>query len=226
MTSRLNHLINILTAAAALTVASTASAQSAGTWMGKLGINQITPQVDSGNVSAPALPNTKTDVKPDTEPTFTLGYMVDDHVSVELDLGLPYTHDLVGAGSIAGTGKIGSAQVLPPTLFGQYRLLAPTSFVRPYVGLGLTYAYFRKETGSGQLTSLLNVGGPNATFRIDNKLAVSFQVGATMLINEHWFADVAVVKTLLKTTAHYSTGQTQAVQLNPLALGFGIGYKF
>jgi len=223
----MKNTVKLLALAAALTVASAASAQqSAGTWLGTLGINKITPKVDSGDVSAPALPGTKADVNSDTKPRFAIAYMVTDNVAAELDLGLPYKHDLIGAGAIQGTGKVGSAEALPPTAFVQYRFLPANSKFRPYVGLGLTYAMFQKETGSGQLTALLNTGGPGTTFKLDDKWAVSYQIGGTMKINEKWFLDATVIKTKLKTVVHFSTGQTQDVRLDPLAVSVSVGYNF
>lgn len=220
------RVLKLLALAVAMSLASTASAQTAGTWMGTFGVNKVTPNVDSGNVSAPALPGTKVDVNSDTEPTVVINYMLTDNISTELALGLPYKHDLSGAGAIAGTGKLASAQVLPPTALIQYRFLKPDAMVRPYVGVGVTYAYFRKETGSGELTAVINTGGPATTFSLKNKLAASIQVGTTVAINQRWFADIAVIKTYLKTTATYSTGQTQEVRLDPLAVSIGIGYRF
>ena len=218
--------MKLLALAAALTAASAASAQTAGTWLGTLGVNKITPKVDSGDISAPALPHTKADVESDTKPRFTIGYMVTDNISTELDLGLPYKHDLIGDGAIQGVGKVGSAEVLPPTAFIQYRFLPANSMFRPYVGLGITYAKFQKERGSGQLTALLNTGGPGATFTLDDKWAASYQLGATAKINEKWFVDASVIKTKLKTKVYFSTGQVQDVRLDPLAVNISIGYKF
>ncbi|TFW20712.1 OmpW/AlkL family protein [Duganella callida] len=223
----MKNTVKLLALAAAMTVASAASAQQEqGTWLGTLGVNKITPKVESGDVSAPALPGTKTDVESDTKPRFTIGYMLRDNISVELDLGLPYKHDLLGAGAIQGTGKLATAEVLPPTAFIQYRFLPANATFRPYVGLGVTYAMFQKERGSGQLTAVLNTGGPGSTFKLDDKWAASFQIGATYKINEKWFLDASVIKTKLKTTAHYSTGQVQDVRLDPLAVNFSVGYAF
>ena len=223
---KFNTTVKLLALAAAMTVASGASAQSAGSWIGTFGINKITPKVESGDISAPALPGTKADVESDTKPRFTIGYMYTDNISAELDLGLPYKHDLIGAGAIQGTGKLGDSEVLPPTALLQYRFLPANSMFRPYVGLGITYAYFQKERGSGQLTALLNTGGPGATFKIDNKWAASYQLGGTMKINEKWFLDTTVIKTKLKTDVHFSTGQNQSVKLDPLAVSVSIGYRF
>jgi len=220
------RIIKLVAIAAAMGAASGASAQSKGDWLGKVGVNKITPHVVSGNVSAPALPETKADVGPDTKPIFSGGYMLTDNISTELVLGVPYKHELYGAGSIEGTGKLGTAEALPPTWFLQYRMFEANAMVRPYAGLGFTYAYFQKETGSGQLTAVLNTGGPASTFSMKSKAAVSFQLGATVKVAERWFIDMAAVKTKLKTQATFSTGQTQDIKLDPLAISLSLGYRY
>jgi hypothetical protein len=76
------------------------------------------------------------------------------------------------------------------------------------------------------MTALLDPGGAPVTYRMDNKLAGSLVAGSTVTINERWFADVAVVKTFLKTKAKFSTGQTQDIKLDPLAVSVSIGYNY
>ena len=219
--------IIVLSAAIALTASTVVFAQSAGGWAVKAGINQITPKVDSGDMSAPALPGTKADVKSDTEAIVAASYMFTDHLSAEFHLGIPYTHVLEGDGSIKGVGKLGTVQSLPPTLFVQWRFLEPKATLRPYIGLGLTYARFQKETGSGALTAVTNTGSTTpTTFTVDSRFGITPQVGVTYAINDKWFADLAVTKTYLKTTTHFSTGQTMDLRLDPLALSFALGYRF
>ena len=222
----LNTTVKMLALAAAMTVASSASAQSAGQWTAKFGVNKITPKVESGDLSAPALPHTKADVGSDTQPVLVFDYGLTDNITVEIPLGLPYKHTLYGAGAIAGTGKLGSSTVLPVTTLVQYRFFDPKASVRPYLGAGATFAYFTKTTGSGQLTALLDVGGPAATFKVKNKLAATLQAGVAVAINDRWFADVGVTKTFLKTTASFSTGQTQEIKFDPLGVSVSVGYKF
>ena len=222
----LNTTVKMLALAAAMTVASSASAQSAGQWTAKFGVNKITPKVESGDLTAPALPHTKADVGSDTQPVLVFDYGVTDNITVEIPLGLPYKHTLYGAGAIAGTGKLGSSTVLPVTTLVQYRFFDPKASVRPYLGAGATFAYFTKTTGSGQLTSLLDVGGPAATFKVKNKLAATLQAGVAVAINDRWFADVGVTKTFLKTRASFSTGQTQDIKFDPLGVSVSVGYKF
>lgn len=226
MKLRLHSAIKLLAVTAAMALASSASAQSAGQWTAKVGVNEITPKVDSGDVSAPALPGTKGDVNSSTRPIFVFAYGLTDNISAELDLGLPYKHTLYGAGAVQGIGKIGTVEALPPTAFIQYRFFEPSARVRPYVGLGVTYAYFQKATGSGQLTALTNTGGTPVTFKLDNKVAGTGQIGVAVTISERWFADLAITKTKLKTRVNFSTGQTQDMRLDPQAVSIGFGYKF
>ena len=226
MKVRMNSVAKTLVAAAALACAASASAQSAGQWTAKFGFNQLTPKVESGDISAPALPFTKADVGRDIQPVVGITYSFTDNISLETAIGTPYKHKIIGAGSIAGTGELGTVEALPPTLFAQYRFFAPTATFRPYVGIGATYAYFMKERGSGKLTALTNPGGAPTTFNIDNKFTYTAQVGVAMNFTERWFADVTVNKSRLRTDVHFSTGQNQHMKLDPVAVVLAVGYKF
>ncbi|WP_374567632.1 OmpW family protein [Ideonella sp.] len=211
----------------ALALASNAAlAQDAGTVAVKFGYNQIVPQVSSGNLSAPSMPGTKIDVKEAGAPIFTLTYMYSSDISFELYAGLPYEHDIVGDGAIKGVGKIATVKQVSPTLFAQYRFLDKESTVRPYVGLGITYAYFYGEEGSGNLTALTNPGGEATLLEVDDAWGLSPQIGATVKIDRNWFVDLSVIKSFVKTTSHLSTGQSIDTKLDPMAINIGVGYRF
>jgi outer membrane protein len=221
------NVVKLLVAAGALAAASGASAQSAGQWAVSVGVNQITPKVESGKISAPALPNSLGDVGKDTQPVVIFNYGITDNITAEAAIGTPYKHTLYGAGAISGTGKLGTVEAMPPTLFAQYRFFEPTAMIRPFVGLGLTYAAFMKETGSAKMTALTNPGaGVPTTFSIDNKWTYTGQLGATVNINEKYIATLAVLKTRLRTDVHFSTGQYQHMKLDPNAVMLSVGYKF
>jgi outer membrane protein len=221
-----NNVVKCLAFGALLAAAGGASAQSAGQWAVSVGANQITPKVSSGPLSAPALPNTLADVGRDTQPVVVLNYGVTDHITGEFAIGTPYKHKIFGDGSINGSGQLGTVEAMPPTAFVQYRFFEPNALFRPYVGLGITYAYFQKETGSFRLTALSNPGGPPTTFSIDNKWTVSGQIGTTMRLSDRIFMNFAFVKTRLRTYVHYSTNQTQHVKLDPNSMMIAVGYKF
>ena len=220
-------IVKVMAMAAALACASTASAQSAGQLTVKLGINQLTPKVESGDISAPALPGTKADVGSDIQPVLIFAYGITDNISLEAELGTPYKHKIYGAGAIAGTGELGTVEALPPTLFAQYRFGAPTAAFRPFVGIGATYAYFMKERGSARMTAITNPGsGVPTTFSIDNKFTYTAQAGVAVNFTEKWFADVTVNKSRVRTDVHFSTGQNQHMKLDPVAVVLAVGYKF
>ena len=216
-----------LLALAAMLAAGGAQAQSKGQYTVKVSINELNPHVTSGNVTAPALPNSKADVGPAIRPNLVFSYGLTDNISAQLDLGWPYKHTIYGAGALEGTGALGSVVALPPTAFIQYRFFKPDAVIRPYVGLGATAAIFRHATGSGQLTALTNIGsGIPTTFKIKNKLAATAQVGIVFNLNEKYYFDVGYTKTKLKTKVTFSTNQTQDMQLDPSSFSIGVGRKF
>ncbi len=226
MKVRFESVVKVLGVAAAMACAGTASAQSAGQLTVKFGANRLTPQVESGDISAPALPGSKADVGNSTRPVLVFAYGLTDNISVETCLGTPYEHKIYGAGAIAGSGELATVEALPPTAFVQYRFFKPDALIRPYVGAGLTYVYFMNETGSGKMTALTNPGGTPTTFSIDNKWTYSLQAGVAINFSERWFADVSFIKTKLSTDVHFSTGQQQHMRLDPEALMVAVGYKF
>ncbi len=222
----MKQLVAALLAVPVLCAVSGAQAQSAGSWQYKVGVNTITPKVTSGDLSAPSLPGSKIDVKAATSLIVSATYMYTDNLSVEAYAGLPYQHDIEGAGSAAGNGHLGTVTQVSPTVFGQYRLGSPTSAFRPYVGLGLTYAYFYGEEGSGTLTALTNPGGPPTTSSTDAAFGLSPQIGLTYSLRDKWYLETTLVKTYLKTTTHLSTGQSVDVKLDPVSFNFAIGQRF
>jgi len=220
------HVVQCLALAGLLAATGAASAQSKGQWAVAVGVNQINPKVESEAISAPALPNTLADVGKDTQPVVVLNYGLTDNITGEFAIGTPYKHKIYGAGSIQGSGQLGTVEAMPPTALLQYRFFEPTSMIRPYVGFGITYAYFQKETGSYRLTALSNPGPNPTTFSIDNKWTVSGQIGVAVNIGERFFVNAAFVKTRLRTDVHYSTGQSQHMRLDPNSTMLSVGYKF
>ncbi len=207
--------------------ATTAHAQVAGTISVRAGATRIMPDVSSGNLSEPSFPGTKIDVGNATQISGGINYMVTDNIAVDLPLALPFKHSFYGDGAIAGTGKLGQVKVLPMTLFAQYYFLDAKSSFRPFVGVGLTYAKFFKNRTTATLSGLTG-GGPGnpTTAKMDNRFAITPQVGFTYAINDKWFVDASYYKSFLKSKAHLSTGQSIAVKLNPDVVSVSVGYRF
>ncbi len=213
-------------AAAALCATGAAQAQVAGQFLVKLGWNKIMPKVQSDDLSQPSLPGSKINIKSASALFFTGTYMITDDISVEALGGLPYKHDIVGAGAVAGVGKIGSIHQISPTLLLQYRFMAADAPFRPYVGAGPTYAKFYGTKGSAALTAVTNPGGPPTTIGGDTEWGGTIEAGMNYKIDKHWFVDAAILKTYISTKATLSTGQSTSAKLNPIAINASIGYTF
>ncbi|HKW83559.1 MAG TPA: OmpW family outer membrane protein [Burkholderiaceae bacterium] len=225
--NKISHRAAWLIVLGAAFTALPAAAQTAGSVMLRAGATQIKPNVDSGALSPPSLPNTTASIRSDTQFAGGITYMVTNNWALDLPLSLPFKHELDGDGAINGVGKIGEVKALPITLLGQYRFLAPDAMLRPYVGAGVTYAKFYKAQSTAAL-SVLTGGTPAnpTTLEIKSKFAATVQLGASFAIDKRWFVDANVTHTFLKTRATLSTGQTLDMKVNPNSYSLALGYTF
>jgi len=222
-----SHRVRWVAAAALLVLAATAQAQSKGSVMVRLGATMIQPDVKSGDLTAPSFPGTRADIESDTQPTAGITYMLSDHIALDLPLAAGFKHDIVGDGAIAGVGKIGEVKALPVTLLLQYRLFPAAAPLRPYIGIGPTYAKFYKARSTAALSAL--TGGTPAnptTLEVQSKWAITGQIGLTATLAPRWSLDATVLKTALKTRTTLSTGQTLDAKLDPWSFCVGVGYRF
>jgi outer membrane protein len=205
-----------------------AQAQTAGTWFGGIGVTRIAPNTDSGNLSPPSAPGTQVDVGSDTKPTLFIGRMITDNWSVEVPVGLGFKTEIRGAGAIGGVGTIGTTKALPVTVFAQYRFLEPTSRWRPYVMLGLTYAYFYDEHGSATLNGVnpANPPGGNTQLDIESRFGITPGLGVTAMVTDRFFVDLQYARSFLKTKTTLSTGQTIDTRLDPDVFRIAVGMRF
>ena len=213
---------------AALFAAGSAFAQSAGSIVVYGGAAQISPHVESGDLSAPSLAGTKVDVKKATSFIGGVTYYWTDNISIDLPImAVPFKHDVIGAGAIDGTGKLGTVKSLPMTLLAQYRFGEANSTFRPFVGAGVTYGYFFKPKATAVLSGITG-GTPSnpTTLSMKSRFGTTLELGGAYNITKDWSASLAVTKTFIKTTGSLSTGQTIETTLDPVSIKFGIGYRF
>ncbi|MEJ6007787.1 OmpW family outer membrane protein [Paucibacter sp. AS339] len=214
-------------ACVALSAAGSAQAQSIGSVTVRLGATTIKPAVSSGDLSAPSLVGTKVDITDASQITGGIFYTLTENIAIDVPIGIPFKHDVMGAGAIEGTGKLADVKALPITVTAQYRFGAPSSMFRPFVGAGLTYAVFSNAKATSALSGLTG-GSPSkpTTMSMKNAYGPTVQLGLDVKFSDRWSLNGSVTKVLLKTTGTLSTGQTIETELNPLALSFGIGYTF
>ncbi len=219
--------LRIIAIATLTTLAASAVHAQAGTWVARIGATRIMPNVESGSLSAPTMVNSKIDIDPATALSGGITYFIDDHFAIDVPLSLPFKHDVVGDGAVAGVGKVAEVKALPTTVLARYHFLTPREQVRPYLGAGLTYAKFFKEKTTSVLSALTG-GTPSnpTTMEVDPKLGLTVQVGTTVKLTDRISFDAALLKTWLRTTVHLSTGQSIDLKINPLTVSLGVGYRF
>jgi outer membrane protein len=149
-------------------------------------------------------------------PEIDLSYFLNDHFSVEA-IAATTRHEVSAQGTAIGKVDVGSVWVLPPTITLQYHL-NPIGGFRPYVGIGLTVAFFYDS----------HPAGPTVT-----KAGYSTAVGPTLdagfdyALGGNWFANFDVKQMFISTEARINNGAIIAHDsLSPTVLGAGIGYLF
>lgn len=223
----MKNTVKFLLIPVVLACTAAAHAQTAGTWMVRGGVTTITPNVSSGDLTAPSLAGTKSSVGSSTRLSGGITYMLDNNISIDVPIALPFQHDISGDGAIAGVGKIAHVKALPATVLAQWRFMDAASTFRPYVGVGITYAYFYGARSTSTLTAISG-GTPSnpTTLSIDSKWAATAQLGAAFAIDKNWFVDASYTYTPLSTRNTLSTGQTLDIKLDPSSFSLAVGYKF
>lgn len=159
-----------------------------------------------------------TDISTAFIPELDITYFFTENIAAELILGTA-KHDVTATGTIADDIDLGSVYLLPPTLTAQYHFTG--SQFKPYLGAGINYTIF------------YNVDeGPVADdVDYDNSVGFALQGGLDYMLDDNWFLNVDVKYLFLSTDATVNAttalGATVGadVDINPLLIGFGVGYR-
>ena len=172
----------------------------------------------------PSLATGSVDVGDAYVPEVDLTYFFSPSIAVET-ICCAARHSIKGSGAIAGLGKIGHTWVTPFTLNAQYH--ADVGGVKPYVGIGPSWALFY---GEGETASLQGAIGA-AKLNVRNKVGFDLQAGLDIPLSEKWFLNADFKYYFLKPSATLTGGaltaqQSFRIKLDPIIAGIGIGYKF
>ena len=193
---------------------------SGGDWMVR--VRAVHVNLNDGNVATPTLAGAginsiNVGVQDKTIPEVDISYFFTQNISAELILTYPQKHDVTVDGI-----TIGSLKELPPTLLAQYHFM-PNAAVNPYVGVGLNYTRFSSVNLS---TQALNLGNLPVTTS-SNSIGPALQIGADIPITGNMSFNIDVKKIWMKTDVNVDAANVHgAVDLNPLLIGVGLGWKF
>jgi outer membrane protein len=221
--SRARLLAVVAGLAALTTAAAPALALEQGDWLVRLRAIGVLPTDESDGI-APDLLTAELKAQPAVVPELDITYMATQNIGVELILATA-PHDVDGEGSISGLGKVADSWLLPPTLLVQWHFL-PDAQIRPYVGAGINYTFTYGEDATSSLEGAL--GGPTKV-DLDNSFGWAAQVGVDIGVDQHWFVNLDVKYIDLDVDAEITTGGTKRttnVEINPIIVGAGVGYRF
>ena len=184
-----------------------------GDWLVRFGVVNVSPNDSSTGLSGVG-PTATVGVDGNTQAFANVSYMIKENVALELLAATPFSHDIKGTGALAGLGKVGETQQLPPTFSLQYHF-KPKASVRPYVGAGVNYTVFFSEKATNTITSL----------KLDDSLGLAVQAGVDVDINKDWFFNADIRYINIESTATTDLG-TAEVKINPTVISLGVGTRF
>lgn len=156
-------------------------------------------------------------IKNNTSFLVEFGYLFNPNWSVGLTIGYPPATKLVGTGSVAAVGEVGSVRYGPAALTLQYTLDAIARF-KPYVGAGIAYnKIFSSKDGA--------VSG----LSVDSTFGRTLQLGVEYPLSERSALFLDFKKIFLKTVAN---GDLQGapvhadIRLNPSVVHAGVSLYF
>ena len=203
----MRHLKTAL--ALALITASSVSSAEDSPWLVRFrALNLDMDSQSSGEV----LPADAISVNDKVIPDINISYFFNPNWAAELVLTIPQEHDV----EVEGLGKIGTFKHLPPTFTLAYHF-NPSGEFRPYVGAGVNYTLFMDED--------MNVGAAEVTLENDS-VGAAYRVGFDWAINKDWLLNVDVKKIMIGTDVYLNGSKISSLDVDPLAIGVGIGWYF
>jgi outer membrane protein len=165
----------------------------------------------------------------------TTEYYITDNIGAAMLFGLPLKVDLVGEGTLAKYGNLGTTRPMPPALVFRYHLFSAAAKFRPFVGLGVNYTWFTQvhPTNSEFITDSFGPGG-SARATLSSSWNPVFELGANYSISKHWSVGAALnyIPVRAKLTLYGQTAAgTQIVskstlRLYPLSAFLNVAYTF
>lgn len=190
----------------------------AGDIMGHISLIGVIPQNMDSHITG--VPGAKLGISSGVSPELDASYFFTPNLSIQL-IAATSRHTITAKGGALGNGgTLGSTWVLPPTLTAQWHF-PQYGVIRPYVGVGITVAFFYGTSPSSQLL------GTSDKLGLRTAVGPSFEAGFDVPVQGNWSINVDVKQMILPTAARLNHGGIHAMTgLNPTVVGFGVGYKF
>lgn len=177
--------------------------------------------VERSRVSTPfgAVPGAFIGVSNAVFPELSLSYSFTRNVSIEA-ICCASLHKNTARGTIAALGKVGDVLTIAPTATVKYQFMDLGAF-QPYVGVGASYAFFRKRSTGPAFTGL----------KMRDSAGLVAQVGFDYMLTEALGLNFDVkriaMRTKVRTSIYGGAVPVEAsMKLNPWLVGAGVTYRF
>ena len=157
----------------------------------------------------------KLEVDSNTIPEIDFSYYFTKNIAAELILAVGSRHDVNIGGGVNAGAKLGSINLLPPTLTAQWHF-NPDQTIDPYVGAGMSYIRAMDRN--------LNLGTTGITVE-RNMFGPVLQAGADYNLPNKWLVNFDVKKIWFSTDVSTTT-KIDNLDIDPWVVSFGVGKKF
>lgn len=211
----------------------------AGDWVVRVRAVNVSPNEDSKlgktvnkNVLAGAMtPGAELAVSSTWLPKFDISYYFTKNIATELILAFGTKHDVSIRGdalATVGNQKLGSVNLLPPTLVAQWHF-NPDQTIDPYVGAGFNYTNFLDKKLNIRQGALAG-----SKIRVDNdSFGLALQAGVDVNLKDGWLINADVKYIQIGTDVELKNPlnggkwtKIDSLDINPWIVGVGIGKKF
>jgi len=200
----------------ALLLTLTASSQAAtpGSWEVKIRAAYLETANNSDAFSALGIdfPSNAISVEDKWIPELDVTYAFTENLLAELVLTIPQRHDV----TLAGVGKLGYLEHLPPTLSLLYEFDTNSPFT-PYVSAGANFTYIIKDR--------LTVAGIDLDLD-EWSVGLALGAGFAYRLDDKWDLDVSVKWINLDSDVKAPGATLTNAQLDPYLYSLGAVYKF
>jgi outer membrane protein len=200
----------------------------------QLGYAHIGFNTKSGDLTGPP-GTTPPGVQADLKDASTLAVVYERRISgpwsVVVQGGTPPVIKLMGAGTAAALGQVGTVRAWFPAVLAKYTFDGPWG-TRPYVGAGVNYTFYTDEEVHNSYTGAF--GGTSSTAEMKSSWGYVAKVGVSVPIGRDWFVDASYSRYGISTTATVTTAtpgvgnitRTVDVRADPGIFGLTVGLRF